>query len=115
MATPKNLNPRLRMNPNFKTAYNKDQDPWEELENKLESATNGEEKVTYEVTEARKNGKLFLSGMSMTTLPAAMFDIRNDLLDKKSDDEDDQNELKSYEKPWQCYGEEMLTLVSDCK
>ena len=52
-----------------------------------------------------------LSGTSMTELPDAMFDIRNDLLLKYTGDIDEQNDLKVHEKAWQCYGEEMLTMV----
>jgi len=86
-------------------------DPWKGIESQLASAIGGQDKITFEIAQARKTGKLCLSGASMTTLPDEMFDLRNDLLDKYNGDMDDQNQLNSHEKAWQCYGEEMLTMV----
>ena len=109
----KKSNPRLKLNPNFKAAHDKNQnDPWENLEKDLNSATNGMTKVSFQISQARKNGKLSLSNAGLTTLPQAMFEIRNDLLDKYTGNIDEQNQLQKHEKAWECYGEEMLTTVS---
>ncbi len=117
-------NPRLKLNPAFKAAHgnsddktdkkgNGRNDPWNDLDTQLESATNGREKVSYEINQARKNGKLQLCGAGLESLPDAMFDIRNDLLDKYTGSLDDESQLKKHEKAWECYGEEMLTMVRE--
>ena len=114
MMSAKKLNTRLKLNPKFEAAHRKsknENDPWGQLESQLDSVTTGEERISNEIAQARKNGKLLLSGTSMTTLPDAMFDIRNDLLLKYTGDIEEQNNLKTHEKAWQCYGEEMLTMV----
>jgi len=109
-------NPRLKLNPAFQAAHSKGDkknknDPWSEVETQLASATNGEEKVTFEIVQARKTGKLQLCGAGLESLPDAIFDIRNDLLDKYTGNLDDESQLKKHEKAWECYGEEMLTMI----
>lgn len=105
-------NPRLKLNPAFQAAQMKSKNnPWNEIESQLMSATSGDEKVNYEIANARKTGKLFLSNAGLTSLPGVMFDIRSDLLDKYTGNIDESNELRVHEKAWLCYGEEMLTVV----
>ncbi len=107
-------NPRLKLNPAFQASQfsrNNNNDPFQQIEDQLNSATSGDDKVNYEIANARKTGKLFLSNAGMTSLPGVMFDIRSDLLDKYTGSIDDSNELRVHEKAWLCYGEEMLTVV----
>jgi len=112
MTPTKPKNPRLKLNPKFQAAHSdKNNNPWGDLESQLASATSGDGKIAYEIEQARKTGRLSLSGLSITSLPDAIFDIRNDLMEKYEGDIDEQNQLKSHEKSWQCYGEEMLTVV----
>ena len=105
-------NPRLKLNPAFQASQlkSKHNNPWDDLESQLTSATTGDDKVNYEIAKARKTGKLFLSNSGLTSLPDVMFDIRNGLLDKFGSI-DEANELRNHEKPWQCYGEETITIV----
>ena len=109
-------NPRFKLNPAFQAAHGigektDKKDPWNDLETQLASATNGQEKITFEISQARKNGKLQLCGAGLESLPDAMFDIRNDLLDQYSGNLDEQSQLRKHEKAWECFGEEMLTMV----
>ena len=114
-----NLRFKLKVNPAFAANHSKTHDPWATLDEDLGNRESTPVLVGKALQEARMTGKVLLSNVGLHSLPLAMFDLRNELLSKydynsKSKDDDDENkmrQLKKHEKAWECYGEEMVTLV----
>ncbi len=103
---------RLKINPAFAEAHGlseaaKNADPWEQFDEDLASSQSASFQLRKAIGEARKTGKLIASNVGLTspTLPDAMFDLRNELIAKYDGAMDGNDNF------WECYGEEMLTLV----
>lgn len=126
MASSSNTNRRskLKINPAFAASHSKSSDPWANLDNELDNRESTSVLVGKALQEARMTGKVLLSNAGLDSnvcLPSAMFDLRNELLSKYDlnlsstgkggDDEDKGVDLKRHEKAWECYGEEMVTMV----
>jgi Leucine-rich repeat (LRR) protein len=101
---------KLQLNPAFANAHGlseeKTADPCVKLKNEVAIANSTASKISRSIDEARKTGKLLLNSIELKLpLPSAIFDLRNDLVkqfDGKMDGDD---------KFWNCYGEEMLTVL----
>ncbi len=103
---------RLKINPAFAEAHGlseaaKNADAWEKFDEDLASSQSASFQFRKAISEARKTGKLIASSVGLTspTLPDAMFDLRNELIAQYDGAMDGNDNF------WECYGEEMLTMV----
>ena len=101
----------LQLNPAFANAHGLSEatdnaDPWEQFDKELTLSNSTTAKLSHGINEARKTGKLILNSIELTLpLPSAIFDLRNEVLANLD------GRMDGNDKSWECYGEEMLTML----